>query len=91
MGYTHIFFAVGAGKAGQLDIPGNVVPVIQWLRDLKAGKDVSLVAVVGGGNTAMDAARGSPCRAQDLHAGLPPDEEVYARRRGGTGTGRRPG
>ena len=29
MGYTHIFFAVGAGKAGKLDIPGNVVPVIQ--------------------------------------------------------------
>ena len=58
-GYTHIFFAVGAGKAGRLNIPGNVVPVIQWLRDLKAGKKVSLghVAVIGGGNTAMDAAR----------------------------------
>ena len=58
-GYTHIFFAVGAWKAGRLDIPGNVVPVIGWLKDLKAGKDVSLghVAVVGGGNTAMDAAR----------------------------------
>ena len=58
-GYTHIFFAVGAWKAGRLDIPGNVVPVIGWLRDMKAGKDVSLghVAVVGGGNTAMDAAR----------------------------------
>ena len=58
-GYTHIFFAVGAWKAGKLDIPGNVVPVIQWLKDMKAGKDVSLghVAVVGGGNTAMDAAR----------------------------------
>ena len=39
MGYTHIFFAVGAGKAGQLDIPGNVVPVIQWLRDLKAREE----------------------------------------------------
>ena len=58
-GYTHIFFAVGAWKAGRLDIPGNVVPVIGWLKDLKAGKEVSLghVAVVGGGNTAMDAAR----------------------------------
>ena len=41
-GYTHIFFAVGAWKAGRLDIPGNVVPVIGWLRDMKAGKDVSL-------------------------------------------------
>ncbi len=59
IGYTHIFFAVGAWKAGKLDIPGNVLPVIGWLKDMKAGKEVSLghVAVVGGGNTAMDAAR----------------------------------
>ncbi len=36
-----------------------MVPVIGWLKDLKAGKEVPLghVAVVGGGNTAMDAAR----------------------------------
>ncbi|MFR0769739.1 MAG: FAD-dependent oxidoreductase [Dysosmobacter sp.] len=75
MGYTHIFFAVGAGKAGQLDISGNVVPVIQWLRDLKAGKDVSLghVAVVGGGNTAMDAARAA------LRAGAKTSTLVYRR------------
>ena len=75
MGYTHIFFAVGAGKAGKLDIPGNVVPVIQWLRDLKAGKDVSLghVAVVGGGNTAMDAARAA------LRAGAKTSTLVYRR------------
>ena len=59
MGYTHIFFAVGAWKAGKLDIPGNVLPVIGWLKDMKAGKEFDLghVAVVGGGNTAMDAAR----------------------------------
>ena len=58
MGYTHIFYAVGAGKAGALNIPGNVVPVIAWLRDMKAGKDVSLghVAVVGGGDTACEEA-----------------------------------
>ena len=37
-GYTHIYYAVGAWKAGKLDIPGNVVPVIGWLKDLKAGK-----------------------------------------------------
>ena len=91
MGYTHIFFAVGAGKAGQLDIPGNVVPVIQWLRDLKAGKDVSLghVAVVGGGNTAMDAARAA------LRAGAKTSTLVYRRTKkympadaGGAGAGR---
>ena len=74
-GYTHIFFAVGAWKAGQLDIPGNVVPVIGWLRDMKAGKDVSLghVAVVGGGNTAMDAARAA------LRAGAKSSTLVYRR------------
>ncbi len=75
MGYTHIFFAVGAWKAGKLDIPGNVVPVIGWLKDLKAGKTVSLghVAVVGGGNTAMDAARAA------LRAGAASATLVYRR------------
>ena len=74
-GYTHIFFAVGAWKAGKLDIPGNVVPVIGWLKDLKAGKNVSLghVAVVGGGNTAMDAARAA------LRAGAQSSTLVYRR------------
>ncbi|MDD3347482.1 putative selenate reductase subunit YgfK [Oscillibacter sp.] len=74
-GYTHIFFAVGAWKAGRLDIPGNVVPVIGWLRDMKAGKAVSLghVAVVGGGNTAMDAARAA------LRAGAVSATLVYRR------------
>ena len=74
-GYTHIFFAVGAWKAGRLDIPGNVVPVIGWLKGLKAEKDVSLghVAVVGGGNTAMDAARAA------LRAGAKSSTLVYRR------------
>ena len=74
-GYTHIFFAVGAWKAGRLDISGNVVPVIGWLKDLKAGKNVPLghVAVVGGGNTAMDAARAA------LQAGAQSSTLVYRR------------
>ncbi|MEA4941096.1 MAG: putative selenate reductase subunit YgfK [Oscillibacter sp.] len=74
-GYTHIYFAVGAWKAGTLSISGNVVPVIGWLRDLKAGKDVSLghVAVVGGGNTAMDAARAA------LRAGAKSSTLIYRR------------
>ena len=74
-GYTHIFFAVGAWKAGHLDIPGNVVPVIGYLKDLKAGKDIPLghVAVVGGGNTAMDAARAA------LRAGAKSSTLVYRR------------
>lgn len=58
-GYTHILYAVGAWKPGRLDIPGNVRGVIQWLADMKAGRGGALghVAVIGGGNTAMDAAR----------------------------------
>ena len=76
-GYTHIFYAVGAQKPGRLDIPGNVQPVIAWLRDLKAGKPVSLghVAVVGAGNTAMDAARAA------LRAGADSVTLVYRRTR----------
>ena len=58
-GYTHILLACGAWKAGVLDIPGKVLPVIAWMKDVKAGKveELGHVAVIGGGNTAMDAAR----------------------------------
>ena len=59
-GYTHIFFAVGAWKPGRLDLPGKVKPVIPWMKARKAGTDpeaLGHVAVIGGGNTAMDAAR----------------------------------
>mgnify|MGYP001033883470 CR=1 FL=1 len=58
-GYTHILIATGAWKPGRLDIPGNIKPVISWMRDVKSGKLEPLghVAVIGGGNTAMDAAR----------------------------------
>lgn len=74
-GFTHIFLAVGAEKAGMLPVNGNVVNVISWLRDLKAGKDISLgnVCVVGGGNTAMDAARAA------LRAGADSATLVYRR------------
>ena len=59
MGYTHILFAVGAWKPGKLDIPGDVAGAIQWMKGVKSGCiGVSgNVAVVGAGNTAMDAAR----------------------------------
>lgn len=58
-GCTHILFAIGAWKPGRLDIPGNVKPVISWMKDVKSGtvEPLGHVAVVGGGNTAMDAAR----------------------------------
>ncbi len=59
MGYTHILFAVGAWKPGKLDIPGDVAGAIQWMKGVKAGNIAvgGNVVVVGGGNTAMDAAR----------------------------------
>ena len=74
-GYTHILFAVGAWKPGRLDIPGNVKPVIAWMRAVKAGQRETLghVAVVGGGNTAMDAARLA------LRAGAESSTLVYRR------------
>ena len=59
IGYTHILFATGAWKPGRLDIEGNVRGVIQWMKAMKAGEETvpANVAVIGGGNTAMDAAR----------------------------------
>ena len=59
MGYTHILFAVGAWKPGKLEIAGDVAGAIQWMKGVKAG-NISVggnIAVIGGGNTAMDAAR----------------------------------
>ena len=58
-GYTHILFAVGAWKPGKLDIAGDVAGAIQWMKGVKAG-NISVagnITVIGGGNTAMDAAR----------------------------------
>ena len=59
MGYTHILLAVGAWKPGKLDIAGDVAGAIQWMKGVKAGNIAVAgnIVVVGGGNTAMDAAR----------------------------------
>jgi NADH-quinone oxidoreductase subunit F len=63
-GYEAIFLGVGAPKGAKMDIPGEdakgVTEAIDFLRDYnltgkaKAGKHV---AVIGGGNSAIDAAR----------------------------------
>lgn len=60
IGYTHILFAVGAYKSTGLGLGENEVDVIDFLKKLRKGEKLSLgkcVAVIGGGNTAMDAAR----------------------------------
>lgn len=60
MGFDYIVLACGAEKKGRLNIEGNVMNVIDFLYAFKNGGELKLgrnVAVVGGGNTAMDAAR----------------------------------
>ncbi|HEX74600.1 MAG TPA: FAD-dependent oxidoreductase [Dehalococcoidia bacterium] len=63
-GYKAIFIAVGAHKSKQLNIPGEdsegVIHGTDLLRELNLGKEVKVeekVAIIGGGNVAIDAAR----------------------------------
>ena len=62
--YDYIYIAVGAQKSISLDIPGmdagHVFDQLGFLSAVRQGKQVDLgskVAVIGGGNSAMDAAR----------------------------------
>jgi len=62
--YQAVFIAVGAYKSMKLGIPGedvaDVIYSMEFLNAVHTGKKVSLgkrVAVVGGGNSAVDAAR----------------------------------
>lgn len=60
MGYTYILYCVGAEKSTELNIEGASINAIEFLRKLKLGEKIDLgknVVVIGGGNTAMDAAR----------------------------------
>ena len=63
-GFDAAFVAIGAQVANHLDIPAmdgkKIVDAVSLLADAKAGKQPQLgrvVAIVGGGNVAMDAAR----------------------------------
>ncbi len=63
-GFDAVFIAVGAQLGREIHIPGahkdKVIDAVNFLRDVKSDQPVQLgkrVAVYGGGNTAMDAAR----------------------------------
>ncbi len=64
--YDHIVIAIGAHKSWTLDIDGEdldgVIGAIEFLRAVNLGKDIDVgnhVAIIGGGNSAIDAARTS--------------------------------
>ncbi|MGQ9642217.1 MAG: FAD-dependent oxidoreductase, partial [Candidatus Bathycorpusculaceae bacterium] len=63
-GYKAIFIAIGTQQGMRLNVPGEdldgVINAVDFLRAVALGKHVDVrerVAVVGGGNTAIDAAR----------------------------------
>jgi formate dehydrogenase (NADP+) beta subunit len=63
-GFDAVFIAVGAHLSRRVDIPardaGKVLDAVSFLRDVETGAAPQLgrrVAIYGGGNTAMDAAR----------------------------------
>ncbi len=63
-GFDAVFVAVGAHLSARVDIPNDdasrVLDAVDFLRDVESGEQQQLtgrVAVYGGGNTAMDAAR----------------------------------
>ncbi len=63
-GYSAVYIACGAQKNAPMGIPGDdlegVMGAIEVLGELSSGKSVSIgkrVAVIGGGNAAIDAAR----------------------------------
>ncbi len=66
IGYKAIFIATGAHKSKRLNIPGEnlsgVMDGLSFLKRVNLGKKVEIgkrIAIIGGGNTALDAARSS--------------------------------
>ena len=64
LGFQAAFLSIGAHRSSRLGIPGEklegVLSGVEFLRDVNLGKTVTLgrkVAVIGGGNVALDCAR----------------------------------
>lgn len=81
-GYRAIFLATGASKSRRLGVPGDelpgVVPATVFLKDVNLGAPPRLTGpavVIGGGSTAMDAARSA------WRCGASPVTVVYRRSR----------
>lgn len=62
--YQALFIGVGLQKSRRLNVPGEdaegVIPGLEFLKKVNLGEEVQVgprVAVIGGGNTAIDAAR----------------------------------
>ncbi len=67
-GFASVFVAAGAQRSQRLGIPGEVEDIeglyygLRFLRDVRLGREVKVgkrVAIIGGGNVALDAARTS--------------------------------
>ena len=81
-GYRAVFLSTGASKSRRLGVPGDetpgVVPATLFLKRVNLGEEPRLAGpaiVVGGGSTAMDAARSA------LRSGASPVTVVYRRGR----------
>jgi NADPH-dependent glutamate synthase beta subunit-like oxidoreductase len=64
LGFHAAFLSIGAHRSSRLNIPGErlqgVLPGVEFLRDINLGKGIKIgkkIAVIGGGNVALDVAR----------------------------------
>ena len=80
LGFQAAFLSIGAHRSVKLNIPGErlkgVLPGVEFLRDINLGKETKIgdkVAVIGGGNVALDVARSA------IRQGLR-EVEIYYRR-----------
>ncbi len=64
LGFQAAFLSIGVHRSLRLNIPGDelqgVLPGVEFLRDINLGKKIKIgkkIAVIGGGNVALDVAR----------------------------------